>query len=141
MYQKDYVLRLIEQVGLLLAGILGLIKKGEYEPAREQLQNLYYEMLQKDASFFAALPEAGLTHKLLEEHNYTNGHLEILAGLFNSQAELERAEENKTECIEYSKKSLLLFEFIDSEYRIYSVDRLNKIAEIKKRIEELSNEK
>ncbi len=30
MYQKDYILRMIEMLGDLIAGIFGLIRKGEY---------------------------------------------------------------------------------------------------------------
>jgi hypothetical protein len=33
MYQKDYILRMIEMLGEMIAGILGLIKKGEFEQA------------------------------------------------------------------------------------------------------------
>jgi hypothetical protein len=134
MYQKDFILRIIEQLGRLIAGILGLIKKGEYDYAGEQLENLYYEMLQRDASFFTEIPETELTQRLLHDHNYTNGHLEILAELFNVEAELRLAKGYTQECLEYSGKSLKLFEFIDAEYKTYSPDRLNKIKTIRERI-------
>ena len=78
MYQKDYILRMIEMLGELIAGILGLIKKGDLKMAADKLDNLYYSMLKEDAVFFRDLPEEGLTDKLLHQHNYTNGHLEIL---------------------------------------------------------------
>jgi hypothetical protein len=45
MYQKDYILRMIEMLGDLIAGILGLIKKGEFEKAADKLENLYLGML------------------------------------------------------------------------------------------------
>jgi hypothetical protein len=89
MYQKDYILRMIEMLGDLIAGILGLIRKGDYDHASEQLGRIYYDMLKEDASFFRTIPKEELTHKLLQEHNYSSGHLEILAELFNAEAELE----------------------------------------------------
>lgn len=92
-------------------------------------------MLKEDASFFRNIPENELTHKLLDEHNYTNGHLEILAELFNTEAELCLSQGDKTGSLEYSRKSLILFEFIDSEQKIYSLERINKMESIKKRIE------
>lgn len=139
MYQKDYILRMIEMFGELIAGIFGLIKKGEYQKASEQLGKIYYNMLNKDASFFRAIPEEDLTHKLLQEHNYTNGHLEILAELFNTEAELALVQGNKSVCLEYSGKSLILFEFIDEEQKTYSLERINKMEAIRKRIETLQN--
>lgn len=137
MYQKDYILRMIEMLGELLAGIFGLIKKGEYRRASEQIGRIYYNILKEDAAFFRTIPEADLTHKLLYEHNYTNSHLEILAELFNAEAELTFAQGKKSESIEYSRKSLILFEFIDADQKTYSLERINKMEYIRKRIENL----
>ena len=137
MYQKDYILRMIEMLGDLLAAIFGLIKKGDYKRASEKLGKIYYDMLKEDAAFFRAIPADELTHKLLKEHNYTNGHLEILAELFNAEAELDLAQGNRSACLEYSTKSLILFEFIDREQKTYSSERLEKMAAISKRIEEM----
>jgi len=137
MYQKDYILRMVEMLGDLLAAIFGLIKKGDYTKASEQLGKIYYDMLKKDAAFFRDIPAGELTSKLLKEHNYTNGHLEILAELFNAEAELEFAKGNKSGSLEYSRKSLLLFEFIDFEQKTLYPGRLLKMGEIRKRIEEI----
>lgn len=137
MYQKDYILRMIEMLGDLLASIFGLIKKGDYKRASENLGKIYYDMLKEDAAFFRAIPADELTHKLLKEHNYTNGHLEILAELFNAEAELDLARGKRSSCLEYSTKSLILFEFIDREQKTYSSERLEKMAAISKRIEEV----
>lgn len=137
MYQKDYILRMIEMLGQLIAGILGLIKKGNLEQAEDQLENLYYSMLKEDSAFFRDIPVDELTDKLLHEHNYTNGHLEVLAELFNAEAELRLAKGEKSGALEYSQKSLRLFEIIDADYKTYSQERIDKIAEIKERIKTL----
>jgi hypothetical protein len=139
MYQKDYILRMIGMLGDLIAGILGRIKKGDFQKASEELTNIYYDMLREDAAFFREIPEGELTNTLLHEHNYTNGHLEILAELFNAEAELCQAQGNIAPTIEYSKKSLKLFEFIDTEGRTYSQDRIDKMQLILGRISNLQN--
>ena len=137
MYQKDYILRMVEMLADMLAIILGLIKKGEYKLASVRLERIYYDMLKQDASFFRTIPEEQLISKLIEEHNFTNGHLEILALLLNTDAELKLAQRDVSVSIEYSRKALLLFDFIDKESKTYSVERINKIASIKGRIETL----
>jgi hypothetical protein len=134
MYQKDYILRMIEMLGDLIAGILGLIKKGDYKQASGQLGKIYHDMLKEDAVLFRTIPKEELTRKLMKEHNYTNGHLEILAELFNIEAELELAQGNRSGCLDYSEKSLTLFEFIDKEYKTYSSERINKIEILRGRI-------
>jgi len=138
MYSKDYVLRMIEMIGQLIAAILGKIKKGEFDTASEQLSNLYYDVLKEDASFFRNLPAEELTTTMLADHNYTNGHLEILAELFNAEAELSMAKGDNPASLEYSAKSLILLEFIDSEMKTYSLERINRMETIRKRIETLS---
>lgn len=139
MYQKDFILRMIEMFGEMLAGIMGLIRKGEYTRASQQIGRVYYEMLKEDASYFRSIPENDLTQDLLGKHNYTNGHLEILAGLFDAEAELALAQGNISYSIEFSRKSLLLFEFVDLDQKTYSLERLNKIEAIRKRIEDLNH--
>jgi hypothetical protein len=137
MYQKDYILRMVEMLGDLLAAIFGLIKKGDYKKASEQLGKIYYDMLKEDAAFFREISAGELTNKLLKEHNYTNGHLEILAELFNAEAELEVSQGHKSDSLEYLEKSLMLFEFIDREQKTLIPRRLEKMDAIRKRINEI----
>ena len=134
MYQKDYVLRMIAMLMKFIGEVLGLIKKGDLEEASEELEKGYNTFLKEDAAFFRSIPEKELTGRLLSEHNYTNGHLEILAELFNAESELELAQGNKKESLGYSGKALILFEFVDKEQKTYSQERLDKIEAIKRRI-------
>jgi hypothetical protein len=131
---------MIEMLGDLIAAIFGLIRKGDYKQAGEDLDRIYYDMLKEDAAFFRSIPKDELTHTLLEEHNYTNGHLEILAELFNAEAELELAQDNRAGSLEYSEKSLLLFEFIDLKQKTLSLERLDKMNSIRDRILRLRKE-
>lgn len=133
MYQKDYILRMIEMIRELIMGILGLIKKGDLDIAGEKIDNLYYDFLKEDAAFFTSIPAEDLTKRLLQEHNYTHGHLEILAWLFDTEAELELARGNRKMSQEFSQKSLTLFEFIENEQKTYSLERTEKIEALKKR--------
>ena len=121
-------------IGDLIAGIFGLIRKGRFDQAENELGNIYYDMLKKDAAFFRIIPKDQLTDKLLKEHNYTSGHLEILAELFNAEAELSLARGNKAGSLEYSEKALLLWEFVDSEQKTLYPERLKKMETIRARI-------
>jgi hypothetical protein len=139
MYQKDYILRMVEMLGDLIAAVFGLVRKGDFQQASENLERIYYDMLKEDAAFFRSIPKENLTHELLEKHDYTNGHLEILAELFNAEAELAEAQGNPQGCLEYSEKALLLFEFIDLQQKTLSLDRLDKMTLIRDRITKLTN--
>jgi hypothetical protein len=128
---------MIEMIGDLIAGILGLVRKGEFDKASDEISKIYNDILKEDSSFFMKIPEQNLTQKLLREHNYTNGHLEILAELFNAEAELEIAKGNNKESLVFSRKSLILFEFIDNEQKTYSFGRITKMQLIRERIRKL----
>ncbi len=128
---------MVEMLGDLLAAIFGLIRKGDYQQASENLERIYNDMLKEDAAFFRSIPKEDLTHELLSKHNFTNGHLEILAELFNAEAELAGAQGNPQDCLEYSEKSLLLFEFIDLQQKTLSLGRLDKMTAIRERMSAL----
>ena len=122
----------------LIAGILGLIKKGDFQQASQTLENAYYEFLKQDASIFRSIDKEKLTDELLIEHNYTNGHLEILSELFYAEAELLYAKGNLKESLEFYEKTLLLYEFVVKESNSYSVDKQSKIVLILHRIAQLN---
>lgn len=118
----------------LIMGILGLIKKGQLEQAEQQLENLYYDFLKEDSAFFTTIPAEDITTKLLREHNYSHGHLEILALLFDAEAELQEARGKKDLSTDFLKKAMMIFEFLENEQKTYSLERAGKMEEIRKRL-------
>jgi len=134
MYRKDYILRMIEMLADLMAGILGLIKKGDFKKASQFLENAYYDFLKQDAAFLSSIPSNELKNKLLKEHNFTNGQLEILSELFYAQAELFYAQKNQIESLNFYEKSLLLFNFVIKESKKFSFEKQSKISLIQNQI-------
>jgi hypothetical protein len=134
MYQRDYILKMIEMLTDLIAGIFGLIKKGDYQKASQSLDNAYFDYLKQDASFFQNIPKEDLTIKLLKEHNYNNGHLEILSELFYAQAELSNAQGNQIESLIFFEKSLKLLNFVIKESKSFSLEKQSKVSIIQNQI-------
>jgi len=141
MFQKDYILRMIEMIGDLIAAILGLIKKGDLEQAEKMIERGYYELLRRDASFFQLIPKEHLTDKLLGDHHYTNGHLTILAELFFAEAIVSKASDKRDNSRVCFEKSLLLLEFLEQADKTYSEKRIERMNQIKEQLAELSKPK
>ena len=141
MFQKDYILRMIEMIGDLIAAILGLIKKGDLEQAEKMIERGYYELLRRDASFFQLIPKEHLTDKLLGDHHYTNGHLTILAELFFAEAIVSKASDKRDNSRVCFEKSLLLLEFLEQSDKTYSDKRIERMNLIKEQLAELSKPK
>jgi hypothetical protein len=123
MYQKDYILRMIDMAMDLIAAILNLIKIGEYPQASRAIENAFYDYLKQDAAFFNRIPKEELTGTLLTGHNFTNGHLQILSELFYAQAELSAALGNRADSLQFYEKSLILLDFIDKQSQTFSAQR------------------
>ncbi len=141
MFQKDYILRMIEMIGDLIAALLGLIKKGDLEQAEKILERGYIELLRREASFFQSIPKEKLTTTLLTEHNYENGHLAVLAELFFAEATLSEAQKKLQYSLICYEKSLTLLEFLEQEDKTWSAKREERIDQIKIKIEELQSGK
>ena len=138
MYQKDYILRMIEMIGDLIAALLGLIKKGDLEQAEKILERGYFELLRRDASYFQLIPKEQLTDKLLGDHHYTNGHLEVLSELFFAEATLSEAQKKLNNSLICYEKAFVLLEYLEQEDKTWSEKREERINLLKERIAILS---
>jgi len=134
MYQKDYILRMVEMIGDLIAAFLGLLKKGDLDQAEKLMERGYTELLRNDASFFLLIPKEELTDKLLGEHHYEHYHLEILSELFFAEASLAEARHKKGHSLDCYEKSLLLTEFLEQEDKTWSARREERKALLREKI-------
>ena len=138
MFKKDYILRMVEMIGDLIAAMLGLIKKGDLEQAEKLLERGYMELLRRDAAFFQVIPKDQLTTKLIGEHHYENGHLAVLAELFFAEATLSEAQQKLPYSLTCYEKSLILLEFLEKEDKTWSAKREERIMLLQAKITELS---
>ncbi|MGQ8336581.1 hypothetical protein ACUNWD_08530 [Sunxiuqinia sp. A32] len=136
-YQKDYILRMIEMIGDLIAGILGLIKKGNFQKAGDSIEQAYQDYLKEDAAFFRRISLDDLNQNLIQEHNYTHDHLEILAELFYAEAELLNAQSQTRRSLEFYEKSVKLYQFVIQETETFSIQKNEKVELLQQKIEQL----
>ena len=134
MFQKDYILRMVEMIGELIATFLGLIKKGDLEQAEKILERGYIELLRHEATFFQTIPKEKLTSTLIGEHNYQNGHLTVLAELLFAEATLSEAQQKIAYSLTCYEKSLILLEFLEEEDKTWSAKRDERITLLKTKI-------
>jgi hypothetical protein len=131
---------MVEMLGQMIAAILGLIKKGELQLAQKSIDETYLQMLRKDARFFQNIPFEELTATLLEDHNYTNNHLEILAELQWAEAELQFAKKDYSGSLAFYEKSLCLFKFVEKAGKTYSEERLLRMKQLEDKILNIKND-
>jgi len=137
MYQKDYILRMVEMIGDLIAAFLGLLKKGDPDQAEKMIERGYVELLRNDASFFLLIPKEQLTDQLIGKHHYEHFHLEILGELFYAEGELAEARHQPEHGLACYEKSLILIEFLEKNDKTWSAKREERKVTLRDKIMEL----
>jgi len=137
MYSKEFILRMIEMMGELIAGILGLIKKGDFQQASQTLDNAYFKFLKQDAAYFRSIKKEELIEELTIKNNFTEGHLEILSELFFADAEILYAQNRQIASIEYFEKSIILLDYIIKSSKTLSYEKQDKLLALQNRLSQL----
>lgn len=135
MYQRDYILRMIEMMAQFIAAILAILRKGSIPQARQMLETAYYDFLKQDAAFFHGIPEDRLTDELMGQHHFTHGHLELLSELFYAEGEVEQSAGNHELSLTCYRKALKLLQFIVENSDTFSPIREERILLLRSKIQ------
>ena len=132
MEQRDYILREIEKISVVILAILGKLRRKESGVLFEQERELMNDEM-KEASGFGVddileMSTDDLTEKLTREKGFDESNIENLAEvlvLFGS----EMKGKEKSAIIE---KAVLLLELTDRISATYSFERSARISELKR---------
>ena len=130
-------MRMIEMIGQLIAGILGRIQKKDFKGAAEAIDQAYHDVLREDAAFFNSISAEDLTSELIQQHNYTHGHLEILSELLFAQAELSYALDKPEESRIYYKRAEILLRHLLAESNTFDIEKQERLNYLETRVQEL----
>ena len=132
MQQKDYLLREIEKIGLLLKMIFNKIV-GKEENYALKVENQFEEekeLLLHETGFnidvFLLIEESGIEHYISKFDGIRGSNIELLADILKAMG--EKTDSAKTK--EYLKRALRLYELCNSIDKTFSFDRERKINEI-----------
>jgi len=126
MLQRDYIMRLIRE---FMAALQRLLEKNEITTRREEIKQLYEKYVGPYALYHNATTEEVMQALAGEDEEHRLYKLEILAELFHAEADME----SEPFASFLLNKSLVLFEHLDRTSKVYSIDRKNKIALIKRK--------
>ena len=129
MLQQDYIMRLIRE---FFAALQRLLEKNEVEDKTKALHEMYEQYLGPYEFYQGASMEEVMQsfEKFPEEQRLHR--MEMLAELYYVESDM-RALPFKDILLE---RALPLFEWIDHHSGVYSFDRLQKMDDIKKRLNE-----
>jgi hypothetical protein len=133
MEQKDYFLREIEKIGIVLKMIFAKLagSKENFAITIENHLNETKRMLLNETGFdldvFLSLNDSEIEAYLSKFHGMNGANIELLADILQSMGMKAEAALSK----EYLKKALKLYELCNSLDKTFSFERENKINEIR----------
>lgn len=135
MFNQDYLMRQIQQLTQVLNRILVQVLKLKKADTPSEIVNFTNEKLKETLDtdieeLSSIIDSKGLTY-LKKEKNFDNENLNILADIYYELAEhcFEDSNTHQQSLKMYSQ-SLLIYEFIETDEKTYSIDRNFKITKI-----------
>ncbi len=141
MEQKDYLLRYIEQLGKVLAALFDFKRREEYSEGLDLINETYVEMLKVDSCDLNSIPEKELISRLTEKHLLNTSQLEAAAELLKEEGEIYKLKNEYPRAKHRLKRALLLYNYLESNDKTFSQERIEKVGKIKRMIDEIKKEK
>jgi len=135
MFSEDYVRRMIDQVGVVVTAIVGLIRLGRYPESLAETDRALQQLLGLHLSLVAGLPATELVAMLRWGERLDIGKLVVLAELLQAEGDVYAAQQQTGEAqARYLKSLELLLEVaFDSEQNLAAVQP--RVAALQRRLD------
>ena len=139
MIRQDYILRMIEEIGKMIAAILGLLKKGEVT----QAQRLYSEGIKRAFNMDddRVLEMSVDKLRLIFENQFGESFegLEIMAGLISKGGDIQLKNNNHEKAEQCYLKALELFNLVEMESQTFSLSRQAEMGKVTQLVDQLKH--
>ncbi|TLX76563.1 hypothetical protein E9993_06645 [Labilibacter sediminis] len=139
MIRRDYILRMIEEIGKMIAAILGLLKKGEIS----QAQSLYAEGLKRafdmDENQMLDMGVDKLRFIFESKFGESFEGLEVLAGLISKGGDIHLKDNNAEKAERCYLKALELYNLVELESQSFSFTRQADMLKVTQLIDQLKS--
>ena len=134
MEQRDYILREIEKISVMLLAMLGKFRriksKKQFEQERSMIDNELEEAGELSIDKLISFTDEEIISYIDKNKGFDPGNMELLVDLLNVFA--ENLPENDSQNL--NKKALLILEYIDNKTRTFSLERSLKINSLKEKL-------
>lgn len=130
MFQRDYILRMIEEFAKFLAAITGLKAGGNLEEALKKIDEAYNELLEVDPKMIKSLSEDEVLDYFQKEKKYDNQQLNMVAELLYQEGMIYVEEGDPVSARNVLEKSKILIGFLMDNDSTFSFDWYEKLHEI-----------
>jgi hypothetical protein len=129
--EEDYLMRYFNQLGVVIAKILGLKKSGKLEEVHQVIDNCLTDFGLRMSEYYLSIDISVLVGELIESHGLNIDQIKILAELLFEKGEIEKEQGNLKISRHYYSRVLVLFNYVTDVEKIFSFEREEKIKKIK----------
>lgn len=134
MEQRDYILREIEKISVVLLAILGKFRriksKKQFEQERDMIDNDLKDTTGLSLVDLLSLSQEDIISFMRDKKGFDTRNMELMADLLVLFADNSSEEES----INLINKAVIILEYIDHETRTYSMDRSLKLNSLKEKL-------
>jgi hypothetical protein len=131
MYEKDYIMKMLEAFSRMIARIAGLKEKGELDKAEALVMEAYETVLKIDPDSLNQFKEKDWERFCRER---SKEELEMVAELLKLEGEIRIETGNPEGVCHMLIKSLELLRMVESQSDTFSVSRFNKISSLEEKL-------
>jgi hypothetical protein len=130
MFQRDYVLRLIEEFARFLAAMTGLKKEGKFDDALSMIEKASREMFKLEPNVIKSLLPNEVIPFLLDEKGMNNDGLKMIGELLYEEGMIYMENGDPVSAANVLGKSKILILYLMEHDKTYSFDWHTKLHEI-----------
>lgn len=125
MERRDYLMRYFEQLGFVLARLLGLKEERKFNQAFQLIDEALKDMLDTTIDEWLMIPENTFLSETTEQLTGEQQH--VLSELLFEHGEFLYMKGEKETSKKSYTRSLLLFNYLAETEKTFSIERMNKI--------------
>jgi hypothetical protein len=133
--EKDFLMRQFNQLGVVLARILGFKEKGKFEEAQQAIDNAMTVFGLKELDYYLKIDTNSLISELTGPHKLEGIQMKVLGELFYEKGDILQKMGRIDLGRHFFIRALKILDYLSLEERIYSFEREEKIKKIKSILE------
>ena len=126
MIRKDYLLRYFEELGQVLAKLMGFKEKGDFKGGMELLNETFNSMLHISSEDLNKISSDKLVSYLADDLQFTLTQISLVAELLFEEAELYNQQTQNEHANTRYRKVLVLYKYLSQEEKSYSMERAQR---------------
>lgn len=131
MYERDYIMRMIEAFAKMIAAIIGLREKGELDKARALVEEAYQTVLKVNSGEIKEFDDEQWKQFCSQR---SPEELEMLADLLKVEGDILIDTGQAEEVCELLFKALELLKLVEAQSGTFSLTRFDKITELEQKL-------